>query len=46
MEKVYNGIRVSIHVYTNYQLFVVTRINGMEGELEPILQTVPMPIDR
>ena len=25
---------------------VVTMINGMEGELKPILQTVPMPIDR
>ena len=28
------------------RLIVVTRINGMEGELESILQALPMPIDR
>lgn len=42
-----NGIRVSIHVYKNEQLIIaVARINGMEGELEPTLQTVTMSLDR
>ena len=46
MKKLLMRFRVSIHVYTKGKLIVVTGINGMEGELEPILQTVPMPIDR
>lgn len=42
-----NGVGVSIHVYNNDQLiFAVTRIIGMEGELEPTLQTVTMSLDR